>query len=68
LPKLPVLNAKQAEGLLLKAGFHLERTTGSHRIYMKGTLRQVIPFHGEKALHPKIIKQVVNILEEAEDQ
>lgn len=53
--------------MLLKAGFHLERTSGSHRIYMKDKLRQVIPFHGKKVLHPKIVKQVISILEQAEE-
>lgn len=53
--------------MLLQAGFHLERTAGN-RIYMKGNLRQVVPFHGKKALHPKIVKQIINILEQAEEE
>lgn len=52
--------------MLLKAGFHLERTTGSHRIYMKDQWRQVVPFHGKKSLHPKIIKQVLSIIEQSD--
>jgi predicted RNA binding protein YcfA (HicA-like mRNA interferase family) len=68
LPKLPVIDAKEAEKMLLKAGFHLERSAGSHRIYMKDKLRQVIPFHGKKSLHPKIVKQVINVLEQAEEE
>lgn len=39
--------------MLLKAGYELVRTKGSHRIYMKGTHRVVIPFHAGKTLHPK---------------
>jgi len=32
---------------------------------MKENLRQVVPFHGKKALHPKIVKQVMIIIEKA---
>ena len=57
-PKLPRLSAKDAEDLLLKAGFALTRGKGNHRIYIKGNKRQVIPFHPDKILHPKIVKQI----------
>jgi len=63
LPKLPRLTAQEAENLLLKAGFVLSRRKGSHRIYIKGNKRQVLPFHPGKTLHPKIVKQVYNIIE-----
>lgn len=36
------------------------------RIYMKGQRRVVVPFHSGKALHPKIVKQVVKAIETAE--
>lgn len=35
------------------------RSKGSHRIYIKGNKRIVIPFHTGKILHPKIVKQVL---------
>ncbi len=60
MPKLPRLNAKEAEKLLLDAGFILIRSQGSHRIYQKNNVRVVVPFHSGKILHPKIIKQVIN--------
>jgi predicted RNA binding protein YcfA (HicA-like mRNA interferase family) len=63
LAKLPRLNAREAEDLLLKAGFELIRTKGSHRIYFKNKIRIVIPFHSNKILHPKIIKQVIDATE-----
>ena len=63
MPKLPVLTAKKAESLLLKAGFKLLRTKGSHRIYIKGKQRMVLPFHSGKTLHPKIIMQVLKATE-----
>lgn len=58
MPKLPILNAKEAEKLLLEFGFELIRTNGSHRIYKKEEERIVIPFHETKSLHPKIVKEV----------
>jgi len=63
LPKQPRLTAQKAESLLLKSGFQLVRSKGSHRIYFKNNNRIVIPFHSEKILHPKIIKQILEVLE-----
>ena len=48
--------------MLLKAGFVLLRSEGSHRIYLKGGTRIVIPFHAGKVLHPKIVKQLFNAI------
>jgi predicted RNA binding protein YcfA (HicA-like mRNA interferase family) len=64
LPKLPRLTAQEAESILLKAGFQLIRTKGSHRIYMKEDKRIVIPFHAGKTLHPKIVKEIFEALED----
>ncbi|MGK7931896.1 MAG: type II toxin-antitoxin system HicA family toxin [Microcystaceae cyanobacterium] len=63
MPKQPRLTAKEAESLLFKAGFTLLRTQGSHRIYFKDNLRVVVPFHSNKILHPKIIKQVLKAID-----
>jgi predicted RNA binding protein YcfA (HicA-like mRNA interferase family) len=63
LPKLPRLNAKEAEKLLLDAGFTHIRSQGSHRIYQRNQIRVVVPFHGNKSLHPKIVKQVINAID-----
>jgi len=63
LPKDPWLNAGEAEKLLLENGFMLIRTKGSHRIYLKDDNRVVIPFHSGKILHPKIVKQVLKVIE-----
>ena len=57
--KLPRLSAQEAEKLLLKAGFEMIRSKGSHRIYIKGDKRIIIPFHKSQILHPKIVKQVL---------
>ena len=63
LPKLPRLEPKEAEAMLLKAGFKLIRSKGSHRIYLKDNKRIIIPFHANRTLHPKIVKQVISIIE-----
>ncbi|MGB7417438.1 MAG: type II toxin-antitoxin system HicA family toxin [Thermosynechococcaceae cyanobacterium] len=63
MPKRPRLTASEAERLVLKAGFKLLRSEGSHRIYGKNRLRVVIPFHAGKILHPKIIKQILKAIE-----
>ena len=65
MPKLPVLTAKDAERMLLDMGFYLKRVKGSHHIYFKDNLRIIIPFHSGKTLHPKIVKQVLNIIDQS---
>ena len=65
MPKLPRLTAADAEAMLLKAGFVWLRSKGSHRIYAKGERRVVLPFHSNATLHPKIVRQVLDAIEEA---
>jgi predicted RNA binding protein YcfA (HicA-like mRNA interferase family) len=59
LAKLSRLKVREAEKLLFKAGFKMVRSKGSHRIYKKGDRRIIVPFHSSKALHPKIVKQIL---------
>ncbi len=66
MPKLPRLTPQEVEAMLFKAGFELHRTKGSHRIYLKGSKRIVVPFHVGKILHPKIMKQVLRAVEDTE--
>jgi len=68
MPKLPRLTAADAEAMLLKAGFVWLRSKGNHRIYAKGGRRVVVPFHSNATLHPKIVKQVLDAIEEASIQ
>ncbi|HEX4133116.1 MAG TPA: type II toxin-antitoxin system HicA family toxin [Bryobacteraceae bacterium] len=63
--KLPRWTAAEAEKALLLAGFQLLRSKGSHRIYGKRELRVTVPFHGAAILHPKIVKQALEIIDEA---
>ena len=65
MPKQPRLTAAEAERMLLAAGFILVRSKGSHRIYELGNLKVVVPFHGGRTLHPKIVKQILEAIEKA---
>jgi predicted RNA binding protein YcfA (HicA-like mRNA interferase family) len=64
MPRLPGWTATEAECALLAAGLELLRSKGSHRIYGRGALRVTVPFHSGAALHPKIIKQVLETIED----
>ena len=64
MPEQPKLTAKEAEKLLLKAGFQQVRVNGSHYIYKRDGVRVVVPFHSGKILHPKIVKQVLDAIDE----
>ena len=65
MAKLPRWRATEADRALPAAGFEVLRSKGSHRIYGKGALRVTVPFHSGAALHPKIVKQVLEIIQEA---
>lgn len=56
----------KAESMLLKAGFEMIRSKGSHRIYKKNEQRVVIPFHANKTLHTKIVRSVLAAMEGGE--
>lgn len=62
MPIYPKLTAKEAEALLFQAGFMLDRQKGSHRIYRKITQRMVIPHHVGEVLHPKIVKELFELI------
>ena len=57
------LTAKEAEKVLFEAGFELLRQKGSLSIYGKGAKRMILPHHPGKALHPKILKELKEIIE-----
>ena len=60
----PKLTSKEAEKLLFQYGFALDRQKGSHRIYKKDNQRMVIPHHAGEILHPKIIKELFELLKQ----
>jgi predicted RNA binding protein YcfA (HicA-like mRNA interferase family) len=53
---------------LFRAGFVWLRSKGSHRIYAKGGRRVVVPFHGSETLHPKVVKEVLEAIEETSNK
>lgn len=66
MPEYPRLTSKEAEKILLRSGFILDRQKGSYRIYVKKIYRMVLPNHAGEILHPKIIKQLYEIICESE--
>jgi predicted RNA binding protein YcfA (HicA-like mRNA interferase family) len=64
MPKLPRWTAIEAQRALETAGFQLLRS--NHRIYARGTRRVVVPFHAGVTLHPKVVKQVLDAIEETQ--
>lgn len=64
MPKLPRLTPEEAEKRLLRAGFQHIRSKGSHRIYQRDKERFVLPFHKGKILHPKIVKELMELIED----
>jgi len=65
LVRIPFLKAQEAERMLLKAGFELLRSRGSHRIYAFEKIKVVVPFHAGKELHPKVIKGILEAINKA---
>jgi predicted RNA binding protein YcfA (HicA-like mRNA interferase family) len=63
MPRLPRWTASDAERSLLVAGFELLRSKGSHRIYRPSQGDCAVPQWG--ILHPKIVKQGLEAIEEA---
>ena len=68
MPEYLRLTAKEAEKLLLRSGFVFDRQKGSHRIFIKKIYRMVLPCHTGEILHPKIIKQLFEVIDEAENR
>ncbi len=58
MPPLPVLTAREVIRVLEKIGFCFVRQRGSHKIFIKGDLMVVIPFH-KKDLRPGTLKSII---------
>jgi len=65
MPKLPRLTAADAEAMLLKAGFLWLRSRAVIGSKQKVNAGMVVPFHSSATVHPKIVKQVLDAIEEA---
>lgn len=58
--KIPRVTADKVIRVLERAGFHMVRQSGSHKIYKnKKGVRVTDPYHSGKILHPKIIKNII---------
>lgn len=69
MPRLPRITAKQIISILEKRGFKLSRQSGSHKIYKnKDSIRITVPFHNDKILHPKIVKNIIKDMEITEEE
>jgi predicted RNA binding protein YcfA (HicA-like mRNA interferase family) len=66
--RFPRLTPKEAEKILFDKGFSFMRQRGSHRIYRKKNIRMILPFHSGKILHPKIVKELYEIIEITHDK
>ena len=61
---LPRVTAREIISAIEKCGFFLARQSGSHKIYKnKEGKRTTIPFHGDKTLHPKVLKSILRDLD-----
>ncbi len=54
------------ERVILRAGFTLDRSHGSHRVYIRGgrILTVVKPHGGHTTCHPRDVRDVIRFLEE----
>lgn len=63
-PPLPSVTGKQAKRIAEKAGFRLDRQTGSHAVLYRNAdkRRVVIPQHAGKILKPKTLAAIIEDL------
>jgi len=61
MSRLPIVNAKELEKLLLKMGFEIQRQKGSHKFYRHPDGRYTtIPHHPGEDLSRPLIKTILN--------
>lgn len=61
MSKLPIVNAKQLEKLLLELGFIIKRQKGSHKFYKHSDGRYTtIPHHSNEDLARPLIRTILN--------
>jgi len=64
MTRLPRLTAKECERVLLRLGFLLRRSKGSHRIYTHQDGRRVVlPFHAGQVVKPKTLQGILDDME-----
>lgn len=57
--RLPPLKPKEVIKILEKAGFVFARQKGSHRIYIKGAIGVVVPYHN-RDLKKGTLKSIIS--------
>lgn len=58
--RLPRVTAREVVRVLLRRGFVLVRSSGSHHIYRSaGGRRVTVPVHAGKILHPKVLQSIL---------
>lgn len=69
LSELPRVTARKIIAVLEKVGFLFIRQSGSYKIYKNSEGKRVtVPFHGDKILHPKILKSIMKDADMTSDQ
>ncbi len=64
MSKLPVIDAKTLEKILVKLGFRIIRQKGSHRFYRHDDGRYTtIPHHGSDDLGRPLIREILKQVE-----
>jgi predicted RNA binding protein YcfA (HicA-like mRNA interferase family) len=61
-PSLPAVNGRQVLAALRRAGFVLDRVTGSHHVLSHaGDARRAVtvPFHGARSLKPGTLRNII---------
>ncbi len=61
MTRLTRVTAGEVIRVLVKLGFELSRTSGSHRIYRNQAGRRVtVQYHTGKVLHPRLLKSILD--------
>jgi predicted RNA binding protein YcfA (HicA-like mRNA interferase family) len=61
-PSLPAVNARQVLAALRRAGFVLDRITGSHHVLVHASDARravTVPFHGARSLKPGTLRNII---------
>lgn len=58
MSRLPVMIPKDAIRVLEKAGFLFLRQRGSHRMYTKGNILLIVPFHSHD-MRPGTLRHII---------
>jgi len=58
--KLPALTAAEVEGALLRMGFEISRSRGSHRFFRHADGRvTTVPFHSARNIAKPLLRQIL---------